>query len=340
MLIHNKYMRIGYTILTSYGFRTCAQRASNMGGTVMQIFINSPKSYHQKRSKSDLLALNKDAQERDIPILVHGNYMTNLCNPKGSTIYQNATKVLIKELNDSVLLNAIGVVVHMGKNVPKLNFNEETATRTMVDGLTVCLAQSDSKSVLILETGAGQGTEICTRLEDLGKLRMLIDTQYRDRVKFCLDTCHMFAAGYDIGNVSYVEFLEKRIDSCLGWGNIAAIHLNDSKFPLNCRRDSHADIGRGHIGFEGLMKFVEISLSYNIPIILETPCEEINGVKYTFTDQLKVIQDYLNTKTIPDFVQNSNDKFTNYETIALHNMHPFISGLRLVGDAHFSKQDE
>ena len=119
-LVKNKKFRIGHTINTSHGFRTCAEHAENVGENIFQIFINSPKSFRTSRNKQDLIYLGNDAEKRDIKILVHGSYMANFCNPCDSSIYKNACRVLISELNDSVLLKSIGVVVHMGKNVKKL----------------------------------------------------------------------------------------------------------------------------------------------------------------------------------------------------------------------------
>jgi len=305
-LIKNRKFRIGHTINTSYGFRTCAEYAEKIGEDIFQIFINSPKSFKTVRNKQDLMYLGKDAEKRNIKILVHGNYMANFCNPSDSSIYKNACRILISELNDSVLLKSIGVVVHMGKNVKKLELTNDQAIDNYVKGLNHCLEKSDKNSILILETGAGQGTEICTDLIDLGKLRDKIDIKFRHRVKYCIDTCHIYSAGYNLGDPKYVQFLDTHIENNLGWEHIEVVHFNDSKCPLNCRKDRHADIGKGYIEFEGLMEFAKLCKKRDVPIVLETPSDNYDDIRYHYTDQIKNIKQYLDKGEIGKDIINSS----------------------------------
>lgn len=305
--------RLGHHVFTTYGFKTCAKHAATNDAKVIQIFLNPPQSFKTTTDKDDVAFLCKDAKNRDIKILVHGNYMLNFCNPPESNIYKNACRVLISELNSSVELNAIGVVVHMGKNVKKLNISDEAAIDNYVSGLAHCLDSSNSKSVIVLETGAGQGTEMCTDLVSLGKLKDRLK-RYGDRVKFCIDTCHIFAAGYDISDPDYVKVLDKHIDNTLGWNNVVAVHLNDSKTPLGSRKDRHADIGTGYIDFRGLMEFVKICKNRCIPTVLETPAE-----KYRFTQQMSAIVNYIEDGTVADYITNIKK---DHDTFDLQNIHP------------------
>lgn len=289
----NNIFRLGHHIMINNGIQNCAIEAEKNGANVFQIFINSPKSFKTTTNKKALRLLKDDAIKRDIQILVHGNFMLNFCNPENSSICTNAKRVLIDELNDSVTLGAIGVVIHMGKNVKKLDITNEEATDNYIKGLEYCLKNSDKNSILILETGAGQGTEICTDITELGKLRERLP-DYKHRIKFCIDTCHIFSAGYNIGDPEYVNFFDTFIQNNLGWKNVVAIHYNDSKCILNCRKDRHADIGKGEIELEGLIKFAKLCKQKNIPIILETPAEIHNDKEFSYSEQIIMIKKLIN----------------------------------------------
>lgn len=154
-------------------------------------------------------------------------------------------------------------------------------------GIKAALSKT-TKSIIIFETGAGQGKEICTSLFDLGDLRNRFTESEKSRIKFCIDTCHIFAAGYDIGDEHYVEMLDELIETCLGWNNVIAIHLNDSKCKLNSRKDRHADIGSGMIKLKGFKKFIKICAKRNIPMCLETPCDTIDHIK-----QINLVKQYI-----------------------------------------------
>jgi deoxyribonuclease-4 len=195
--------------------------------------------------------------------------MLNFCNPEDSQKHKSAIKILTNDLMDSIIIGAIGVVVHMGK---KLDMDENVAIDNYVKGIKTVLNQTPKESIIILETGAGQGTEICTSIFNLGKLYRRFTKGEQQRIKFCIDTCHIFAAGYNIGHINYVNLFCNLIKTHLSWDNIACIHLNDSECILDSRKDRHANIGNGCIKLKGLKKFTQICGNKGIPIVLETPC--------------------------------------------------------------------
>lgn len=289
-------MIIGHNIFTKYGFVSTVDYAHKTGANVYQIFLRSPQSLKGKRRNSkELLEIKKKATKYNIKILVHGSYMLNFCNPKNSYIYKEAVKILSEDLNDAHTMGAIGVVIHMGHNVERLNITNEQAKKNYIAGIEEALKKSHTSSILILETGAGQGNEICTSIDELGQLRECIDKNYRHRVKFCIDTCHIYASGYDVGNINYISMLVLHIENTLKWENVYAIHLNDSKDHLNSRKDRHADIGKGKINLHGLIEFSSICAYYNIPIVLEVPCETYDNKKYHYTEQIQLIRDMYDT---------------------------------------------
>ena len=113
----------------------------------------------------------------------------------------------------------------------------------------------------------------------------------RKRIKFCIDTCHVFSAGYDIGFYEFVDVFDSLIQTNLGWENVVCIHLNNSKCTLGSKKDRHADLTKGVINEKGLIKFIKICNSKGIPIIMETPCEEMSK-----SDQVKLLKTWLSQK--------------------------------------------
>ena len=265
---------IGHNLNISNGFLTTVDYALTLGANFIQIFLSSPQKYGgNRKSDNDLNQLNQKLLDNNMKMVIHGSYKLNFCNPKESYIHQAAIKDLINDLNDSVKIGAIGVVIHMGKNVKNLNLTEEEAIANYVDGIKSVLLKADKKSTIILETGAGVGTEVCTSIFNLSKLYNMFTETEKTRLRFCIDTCHIFAYGYHVGDIDFIDIFCDLIDKYLKWNNIACIHLNDSKDKLNAKLDNHADLGKGNINIEGLKKFAKICANNNVPIVLETPCD-------------------------------------------------------------------
>lgn len=291
---------VGHHLNTKWGLKTCADFATTIGANFFQIFLSSPQQFNGKRkTTADIQHLAQRIVDLDMKVVVHANYMLNFCNPEDSYIHKSAVKLLINDLTESVILGAIGVVIHMGK---KLDMDEEVALNNYVKGIKNVLKNTPVNSTIILETGAGQGSEICTSIFGLNKLYNKFTKKEKQRIKFCIDTCHVFASGYDLGNPDYVDIFCELIENMLGWENIACIHFNDSKCPVNCKKDRHADIGKGLIGVDGLKHFFKFCYNKNVPIVLETPCEN----NFTRADQITLVKSWIiNTDNEVD--QNDQD---------------------------------
>lgn len=284
---------LGSHINTVHGFSTVAEYGNKIGAKTCQIYLRAPRSYSSPRRKNtDLVNLANEFKKYKMSVIVHGSLLLNLCHPENSDIAKKSITNLTEDLNDSVTLGALGVVIHMGKNIPDLNISNEEAFNNYVKGVKEALSKSDSKSIIVLETGAGQGTEICTNIQDLGRIRSSLTSEEQKRVKFCLDTCHMYSAGYELGSAKYVDIMDKAIAVNLGWSNVVAIHLNDSIKGLNCHVDRHADINKGKIKQEGLKRFVEICMIHKIPLILETPTLNYENKRYTHEQQIKDLHNW------------------------------------------------
>ena len=163
-------------------------------------------------------------------------------------------------------INALGCVVHFGK---QLSLSRWKAIDNMRD--TIMHILDHSKSKIILETSAGQGSELCHKLLEFANFYGSFSPKYKRRLGICIDTCHIFASGYDIRTKAGVNAFLKEFDDLIGLENVMLIHLNDSERELGTRVDRHANLGDGEIGMPGLREFVRFAVKRNIPVILETP---------------------------------------------------------------------
>jgi deoxyribonuclease-4 len=207
--------------------------------------------------------------------------------------HQQGIDILVQDLNVSVKLGAIGVIIHMGNDTEKRG--EKRSKENYINGVKKALELSNKDSILILETGTGCGKEVSSSLKELGEIRKNLTLEEQKRVKFCLDTCHMFAYGYNLNNTQYIDMFNIEIDRYLGWNNIAVIHLNDSKDFCGAKKDHHMDIGKGSINFDCLMKFIHFCVLNKIPIVLETPCHTYDNGIFSYKQQMDLIRIYYNS---------------------------------------------
>jgi len=285
----NNLKYIGHNLNISHGFLSVVDYAVSLNANFIQIFLSNPQQYGGKRRHHlELQQLKQKLIDNNVKMVIHANYKLNFCNPEDSYIHKAAVNELVGDLKDSVIIGAIGVVIHMGKNVKTLQLSNEDAISNYVKGVKTVLSKSPINSTIILETGAGVGTEVCTSIFDLGKLFNRFTVAEQARLKFCIDTCHIFASGYHIGDCDYVDVFCELINLHLKWKNVACIHLNDSKTNVNSHVDNHADLGKGFIGNDGLEKFVKICARENVPIVMETPCEILSK-----KDQISMVRGWI-----------------------------------------------
>jgi len=262
---------IGCHIGTTCGFVSTADYAYRLGANFFQIFLSSPRNYKRtNRSNSELMLLKKKLELYSMKLVIHANYMLNFCNDKSNYKHKRAITLLVADLKECSTLGAMGVVIHMGK---KLKMDQEVAISNYVDGLKTVLSKTPKDSTIILETGAGVGTEVCTKIPDLYEMYCRFSEEEKERIMFCIDTCHVFAAGYDLGDEDYVDIFNGIIETTITWSKVACVHLNNSKCPLGSCKDRHADLTAGLIESKGLKKFVQLCYKKGVPMVLETPCD-------------------------------------------------------------------
>lgn len=251
------------------------------GGNLIQTFID-PLRLSRKREK--YAEFKKFLKQNDMKLIIHASYTINLS--KEWDEYSAGVQQFISEINAAYELEAAAIVVHMGK---QLELEREEAYNNMYSSLLYVHSQTKKSPIkILLETSTGQGSEICHKIEDLAyfykKLSKNKNNEIASRFGLCVDTCHIFAAGYDLTTKSMIYMYIEAFEELIGIRHINLIHLNDSQKGLGSNVDRHANIGKGYIGKDGLLEFVKYFKSIKVPIVLETPAENI-------IDDLKLIHD-------------------------------------------------
>ena len=263
---------LGKHMSVSKGLLKAVEETNKLGCNVLQIFTKSPQSTRFKCKFTDeqMIEVNKYLDDHSMEIVCHSSYMLNFA--KDPSEIQWAIDSLIEDMNIMSKLNGIGCVIHMGKQC-KIPTEHECLTNK-VKSLTNALDNSPDNVTLILETAAGQGSELCVKIERLGALYKMFPEKYQNRIGFCVDTCHIFAAGYECvteKNVNdFLELWEREI----GTDKIVLIHMNDSKDFCGARKDRHESISCGRIGekdLSGFKRWIKFAKDNSIAVVLETP---------------------------------------------------------------------
>lgn len=201
-------------------------------------------------------------------VVAHNSYLVNLAAPE-ETLWKKSINCFLLELERCEALGIEALITHPGSH---RGLGENAGLRRVAKALDVLTAGTRGfKTRILLETTAGQGTSLGHRFEHLRDILGMV--QDPGRVGVCVDTCHIFAAGYDIRGKSAYEATIEELRHVVGARQLRVIHLNDSKREFGSRVDRHAHIGQGHIGLEGFRAFVNDPRFSKVPMILETPKE-------------------------------------------------------------------
>ena len=200
----NKILRVGAHSSIAKGFLQAVQTVEDWGGDAVQIFLKSPRSYrHTKElTQQEALSVKKRLQERDIFLIGHCSYLLNFAKPLQDFRY--VADSLVDDMNKIHALGGVGIVLHIGKY---LEMSKQESFVNIKQSLNYVLDASPEGAKIVLENTAGQGTEIGFRLEELEELFDALERH--PRIGFCLDTCHAFAAGYDLGTQAGILLCNK-----------------------------------------------------------------------------------------------------------------------------------
>jgi deoxyribonuclease-4 len=249
----------------------------------IQLFVNRNSITKHKDIYKKFKILTR---KNNMLVSVHASYTINIS--KEWAEYSSHIIQFLDEIKCAAYLRAKYIVIHIGK---QMKLTKEEAYNNMFGALIYICEQTKSianKPLILLETSTGQGTELCYKLPDLAYFyNKLISSpdHISKRFGICLDTCHIFQAGYDITNKLVIKKYLANFDKLLGIKNIKLIHVNDAKYPLGSHKDRHANIGKGYIGKTALLNFIHYLTRMNChpPLILETPnnniVQDINYLK-------------------------------------------------------------
>jgi deoxyribonuclease-4 len=261
-------MLFGAHMSTSGGAYRAFERAAEVGCDTMQIFVKNNNRWHSKDlTETEIEKFRKNRGNYKIePVVAHTGYLINLCATENEKL-EKSRRSFVDEITRCNALGISELVFHPGSH---LGEGEDKGLDLVVKSLDIIHQETEEMPVnTVVELTAGQGTNLGYKFEHIHYIISAVKNKKRMRV--CLDTSHIFAAGYDIREKKEYEKTMKSFDEIIGLDKLAAIHCNDSKAPLGSRKDRHEHIGYGEIGESGFRNLVNDTRLKNIPIILETP---------------------------------------------------------------------
>ena len=261
-------LRLGAHESIAGGVYRAFDRAESVGCDTVQIFVKPNRAWaFNTMTPEDVARFHERQAETGIaPVVGHASYLLNLASPK-EDLWHRSRDTLIGELERCEALGAIGLVLHPGAHVGS---GEAAGMNCVAQALgEVHAATPGFEAQILLETTAGQGTSLGASFEELA--RLIDATPGGERLGVCLDTCHVFAAGYELRTPAGYAATMAAFDRTIGLDRLKALHLNDSKYDLGENRDRHEHIGQGFIGLEGFRNLLNDPRLDGLPGFLETP---------------------------------------------------------------------
>ena len=262
-------LRVGLHISIEGEIDRAVDRALERGCNTMQMFTRNPRGWQFKALEPSVVECfrMKLVGSGIYPVFSHMPYLPNLASPK-EEVYALSVKSLKAEVQRCIQLRIPYVVSHMGSD---LGFGKVAGLKRIVAAIDSALQESSGETMVLLENTAGTKNSMGSTFEDVKKV--LDRTAEQKRVGICLDTCHAYAAGYDIVTPTAIERTLGRFEDVIGIDRLKVIHLNDSVGGLGSHLDRHEHIGLGKIGEDGFRNILRSPLR-QFPLILETPIDE------------------------------------------------------------------
>lgn len=264
-------MPLGAHLSTAGGLHTSFTRGEELGCTAIQIFLSSPRQWRGRDlSEEDIARFHAAWRASGCEAcFAHDIYLTRL-GSRDRTIRRKSRASLVQELHACRLLGLDGLVVHPAGDPGAVQ--PARVLDRVARSLDAVLEETDGdRTPILLETTAGQGSDVGHRFEQLA--RIVEKTRRSDRLGVCLDTCHVFAAGYEISTGEGYEETLEAFDREVGLERLKVLHLNDSRRPLGSRVDRHTHIGEGEIGAAAFGRILRDSRLAGLPKLIETPKE-------------------------------------------------------------------
>lgn len=275
-------MNIGAHVPIGGSLSKAVENGENSGCEAIQIFTSNPRGWDFKiRPEDEISQFCKNLKKSNIKsVWGHMIYLTNLASDN-PYIYTNSINALISGLTLAERACFSGVITHIGSHGGR---GEEEGIRQVSAALKQALETTGGKVPIILEVDAGPGNHLGAKFEHIAEIIKQVDS---DNVKVCLDTCHAFAAGYDISTNKGIDGVIEQFENIIGLNRLAVLHLNDSKGELGSHIDRHEVIGEGHIGMEAFRYIVNHPKLAHLTGIVETPDIKVLGSEKHSVDILK-----------------------------------------------------
>jgi deoxyribonuclease-4 len=280
-------VRIGIHTSIAGSLERSALKAVELGANTFQIFSSSPRQWKASIPSAPSIRLLQRARERhDLrPLVIHDNYLINLASANEG-IRAQSIEAFRGELERALAIGAEYLVAHPGNYK---GHSIEQGILHFLEGVAAAANGLDcTKLMLLIENTAGSGAQLGSRLEELHVMREYAAKVTDLPVGFCLDTCHLLAAGYDISSAAGLRHTVEEAERLLGLENVRVIHANDSKTALGSHVDRHENIGQGYIGLDGFRRILAHPGLRNKAFILETPVES-DGDDRRNLDTLKAL---------------------------------------------------
>ena len=275
-------MKLGVHVSIAGSMDLSIDRARSLDLNTFQIFTRNPRGWKFSDFKESNIVnfKNKILSENISTVVCHMPYLPNLSSPK-EDVYNMSINALSSELERCNTLGIEYVVTHIGSH---LGTGLEKGLDRVVKACNTALSNSSNNTMIVLENTAGTKNNVGSKFDEL---KYIFDNvNDKSRIGFCFDTCHAFAAGYDLSTSKSVIDTLNKFDQIIGLKYLKVVHLNDSKGELGNGLDRHQHIGRGFIGESGFRELLKNSTIKQLPLILETPIDE------TFNDEYNINKIY------------------------------------------------
>lgn len=259
-------MRIGVHVSIAGSIDEAIDRAAALSCETIQIFSRNPRGWQSKPlDAEEVKEFKRKRKKKDIwPILVHLPYIINLATPKDS-LWKLSIDSYVEDIIRTDTLEAEYFITHLGAHTGS---GEEAGLKRFCKGLNIVIKEASPKTMILLETCAGQGSSLGHKFEHI---RYMLDNIKSKNIGVCLDTCHVYVAGYDIATEKGLKDTLKKFDKIIGLKRLKAVHLNDVKGDLGSNLDRHEHIGKGKIKAAGMKRILTDPKLTHLPFVMETP---------------------------------------------------------------------
>ena len=279
-------MKIGAHLSIAGGYDKALERVNELGGNCLQIFSTSPRGWHKAKILEDSkrLFLNTKKKYHINDVFFHASYLINLA--ADGRIGEESKKSLIAELNVASQLDIVGSIVHIGSfkgNLPAIwDVSLDRKYSVLINNINEILTHTPQDTFLIMENAGNNKIG-----QNIDEIASIIKTVNNERIKVCLDTCHLFSAGYELSTQDKLNAFFEEFEAKIGISKLIVIHLNDSRDPFKSGRDRHENIGEGTLSLEPFRLLLKDKRTNNLPFIIETPGFDRKGPDKKNIDILK-----------------------------------------------------